>query len=98
MSLKTTLIASGRIIRINSRDVQTKDGREFTFMNAVIVGEHTIIDVRVPDDLAVIFLQNVGEEVTALVELSIYRDDVQAQALSVVLVGEPLLLPEPISV
>lgn len=90
MALKSTVIAHGKVIRTKSREVKAKDGREFIFTNAVIVGDNTMVDVRVPDDLVLQFRDYVGEDITAVIELSTYRDDVEASIVEVLTVGIPL--------
>lgn len=75
MALSATALVIGKTIRTSSRDVVSKkSGETFTIRNAVIVGDHCMADVRIPDGHV---MPVVGSEVTLLVELSAYNGDAE---------------------
>lgn len=78
MALKTTALVEGDLIRVQTRSIKRKsDGEEFIFRDALIIGENTLISVRVPDEL-VDDLPPVGEPLRGRVAFDTFRDDVQA--------------------
>jgi len=93
MALKETALVHGTVIRVSSREVtSTKTGKpvQHVFHSAVIVGDHSMIEVSVSDDQLADMRSYVGETITAQVELGTYRDDVQSSIIAILTVSAPL--------
>ena len=78
MSIKTTVIVEGALVRVSSREiVSTKDGpnkgKKFTFTNMLIVGPDCMASVRLQDNS--MELPKTGAQVRLVAEVSSYRDD-----------------------
>lgn len=75
MSIKTSALVIGKVIRVSSRTIPaTKDREALTFTNVLVLGGDTLADVGTGRDVAV---PNEGEFIIARVEVGVYRDDDQ---------------------
>ena len=83
MALKETAVADGVQTSLTSRTVTRKaDGAEFTFNTVRIVGEYTLIDARISDELQPLLPGN-GKPLLAVIQFDSYRDDVQAEIVQI---------------
>lgn len=79
MAIASQVIVEGSVIRMESRTVKKKDGSgDITFNTALVVGEHCMAQVSIPDGHE---LPKPGFKGRALVEVSVYREDDQMRLI-----------------
>lgn len=75
MSLGTSAILEGNVMRVASRTIKRKaDGAEFVINTFVLFGQHCQAEVRVNTDSGQ-KMPEVGKPVRCRVDISVYRDD-----------------------
>lgn len=78
MSVSSSAIGEGTVIRVSSRSVvSNKSGSPVTyvFKSFLLVGDHTMLEIRVPDSHEI---PAKGAKVRCSVLLSSYKDDDEA--------------------
>lgn len=75
MAVKTNAIIQGVVARVSKRDIPAKDDRAaMSFTNLLVVGDYTLADVTLGRGVEA---PGVGQMITALVEVDVYRQDDQ---------------------
>ena len=75
MSVASTVIVEGEVVRVTSRTVQKKDkSGEITFVTALIVGEQCFANVGIPEGVEA---PKKGFKGRALAEVSVFGNDDQ---------------------
>lgn len=83
MALKETAIVEGNLVRINERSITRKsDGQVFTFRSALVIGEDSLVEARVSDDVLP-DLPVPGSLIRARISLGSYRDEVETELVEV---------------
>lgn len=79
MAIASKVTVTGNVVRIDTRSGKRKsDGADYKINTALIVGQHNLAEVTIPDNLD---LPPVGKPVSLLVEVNVFRDDDQLRAL-----------------
>jgi len=79
MAVSSNVIVEGEVVRIDVRTVQKKDkSGEIQFVNALIVGEHCLASVGIPQGMEP---PKKGFKGRALVEVSTYNNDDQLRLI-----------------
>lgn len=77
MAVKERAIIDGTLVGLNVRNGnRTSDGSPYTIRTAIIIGEHSLVEARVGDEL-VKTLPAVGQPIYGRVSFGTYRDEVQ---------------------
>ena len=77
MALTATAMVQGQVARVSERTVPKKDsttGEVWVFRNFTVIGDHTMAEVRVPDEMTP---PKVGDKIAARVTLSAYKGDAE---------------------
>lgn len=75
MAISATAVIEGTVIRTSVREITAKaTGQQFTFTNMLVIGEDTLVDVRIPDGEVV---PVAGAEIKARVKVSSYRNEAE---------------------
>ena len=86
MSLSTKLLVHGRVANVAHREITaTKEGpnkgKKYTFTDVTVIGDFSLAEFRLADGLGV---PELGQTITGLVEIGVYRDDDQSTLLTYV--------------
>lgn len=74
MAVSTTVEVRGTILKKTSRSItKASTGEVFVFNNALIIGEHSLAEVRIPDDFVEKFPEQ-GKPVGVRCVVTSYRD------------------------
>jgi hypothetical protein len=80
MAIRQTAIVEGVVSRVSVVDIPKRDaqgkltGEVFTFRDALIVGDHSLVEARVPDRLE---MPKQGAKIRAVASIDVYRGDAQ---------------------
>lgn len=74
MAISTSAIVDGTAQRVTQRVVKRDGKPDLTFRNVLIIGEHTLAEVTLADQLAAPL---VGEVIRGRVTIDVYRDNDQ---------------------
>lgn len=74
MAIRTSAIISGTVIRSSSRTIKREGKPDLTFVNVLVIGDHTMADCTLADGLTT---PENGKKINARVEIDVYRDEDQ---------------------